>query len=196
MRKKGLALVLALALMVVGAVGGTLAWLTAQSGTVTNTFTTSDITVKLEEKEGTPVTNGREFKMIPGYAIKKDPKVTVLADSEECFLFVKLDESANFKDFLTYKMANGWEQLKKDKDGNDITGLVYYRKVLTEDIGTEYSVLQDNQVTVNDKVTKKQMNDLTQDNLPKLTITAYASQLHKNADKEFTPAEAWANVNP
>ena len=31
---------------------------------------------------------------------------------------------------------------------------------------------------------------------PTLTITAYASQLHKNATTEFTAAEAWANVNP
>ena len=31
---------------------------------------------------------------------------------------------------------------------------------------------------------------------PTLKITAYASQLHKNAATEFTAAEAWANVNP
>ena len=49
MKKKGLALVLALTLLVVGAVAGTLAWLTAKSDTVVNTFTTSDITVKLKE---------------------------------------------------------------------------------------------------------------------------------------------------
>lgn len=196
MKKKGLALVLALALMVVGAVAGTLAWLTAQSDTVTNTFTTSDIKVELKETQGETVEGGKKFKMIPGYAIKKDPKVRVLADSEECFLFVKLEKSANFKDFLTYKMADGWTQLTKDKDDNPITDLVYYREVKKEDIGKEYSVLKDNQVTVNGNVTKKQMNDLTQDNLPKLTITAYASQLHKSADEEFKPAEAWANVNP
>ena len=52
MKKKGLALVLALTLLVVGAVAGTLAWLTAKSDTVVNTFTTSDITVKLKETTG------------------------------------------------------------------------------------------------------------------------------------------------
>ena len=36
MKKKGLALVLALTLLVVGVVAGTLAWLTAKSDTVTN----------------------------------------------------------------------------------------------------------------------------------------------------------------
>ena len=188
MKKKGLALMLALALMVVSAVAGTLAWLTAQSAPVVNTFTTSDIKVELKE---TP----EPYKMIPGYTIHKDPTVKVLANSEECFLFVKLDESANFKDFLTYKMANGWEQLTKDKDDNPITDLVYYREVRTADIGTPYNVLQGNQVTVRDDVTKDKMNALKQDTYPTLTITAYASQLHKNADKEFTAAEAWANVN-
>lgn len=29
---------------------------------------------------------------------------------------------------------------------------------------------------------------------PTLTITAYASQLHKNASETFTPAQAWANI--
>jgi len=192
MRKKGLALVLALALMVVSAVAGTLAWLTAKSDTVTNTFTTSDIKVKLEETEGTPVTGGKEFKMIPGYAIKKDPKVTVLANSEECFLFVKLDKSANFDTYLEYTIAEGWTQLT----GEGITDTVYYRTVEGNQIGTDYNVLQGNQVTVRGDVTKDKMNALTQNTYPTLTITAYASQLHKNADKEFTPAEAWANVNP
>lgn len=187
MKKKSLALVLALALMVVGAVGGTLAWLTAQSAPVVNTFTTSDIKVELKE---TPAT----YKMIPGYTIRKDPTVTVLANSEECFLFVKLDESANFEDFLTYKMADGWTQLTKDKDDNLITDLVYYRKVRTANIGTPYSVLANDQVTVRDDVTKDKMNALKQDTYPTLTITAYASQLHKNATVDFDAATAWSNI--
>ncbi len=59
MKKKGLALFLALTLLVVGVVAGTLAWLTAKSDVVTNTFTTSDIKVELKE------TTGTEYKMIP-----------------------------------------------------------------------------------------------------------------------------------
>lgn len=198
MKKKSLALVLALALMVVGAVGGTLAWLTAKSDVVTNTFTTSNITVKLEETEGKTVEGGKEFKMIPGYTIKKDPKATVLANSEDCFLFVKLEKSDNFDDFLTYKMADGWLQLKTDKDGKAITDLVYYREVPTADIDTGYNVLKDNQVTVNGNVTKEQMNDMDAGEIakPTLTITAYASQLYQSAGNKFDPAEAWANVKP
>ena len=74
---KAAALILALVLVVGCVVGGTLAWLTAESDAVTNTFTTSGITVTLEE------TTGNEYKMIPGYTIHKDPKATVVPGSEE-----------------------------------------------------------------------------------------------------------------
>ena len=183
MKKKGLALVLALTLLVVGVVAGTLAWLTAKSDTVTNTFTTSDIKVKLEE------TTGTNYKMIPGYTISKDPKATVLTGSEECYLFVKLEKSQNFDTYLKYVIADGWTPL------TDVNG-VYYRVVdgTSNKIGTPYSVLKDDKVTVNDTVTKEQMNAFTDATLPKLTITAYASQLHKNATETFDAATAWSNI--
>ena len=180
MKKKGLAMVLALVLLAVCAVSGTLAWLTAKSDTVTNTFTTSDIKVELTETNET-------YKMVPGYDIHKDPKAKVLAGSEECYLFVKLDKSQNFDTFLTYEMAEGWTLVPSETN-------VYFRKVLTADIGTAYSVLANDQVTVKGEVTKAMMDGLTTETLPKLTVTAYASQLHKNATTEFTAAEAWANV--
>ena len=192
MKKKGLAMVLALVLLAVCAVSGTLAWLTAKSDTVVNTFTTSDIKVELKE------TTGREYKMIPGYTIGKDPKATVLAGSEECYLFVKLEKSSNFDTYLDYAIADGWTQLTTDKDGKAISDLVYYRKVLTKDIGTAYSVLANDQVTVKGEVTKAQMNALDAAGAvkPILKLTAYASQLYKSAGVEFTAAEAWANVTP
>lgn len=182
MKKKGLAMVLALVLLAVCAVSGTLAWLTAKSDTVTNTFTTSDIKVELTETNET-------YKMVPGYDIHKDPKAKVLAGSEECYLFVKLDKSTNFDTFLTYEMAEGWTLVPSETN-------VYFRKVLTADIGTAYSVLANDQVTVKGEVTKAMMDGLTTETLPKLTITAYASQLYKSAGVEFTAAEAWANVTP
>lgn len=177
---------LALVLVIGCAVGGTVAWLTAQTGPVVNTFTTSDIKVKLEE------TTGTEYKMIPGYTISKDPTATVLTGSEECYLFVKLEKSQNFDDYMTYEMADGWTKLE------GVAGTVYYREVKTTDMDTPYSVLENNQVTVKGTVTKAQMNALDEAGAakPTLTITAYASQLYKSAGVKFTAAEAWANVNP
>ena len=184
MKKKTFVLLLALVLIAGAAVGGTLAWLTAKSDVVTNTFTTSDIKVELKE------TTGTEYKMIPGYTISKNPKATVLSGSEECYLFVKLDKSTNFDTYLEYVIADGWTKL----DG--VTDTVYYRVVdgTTNQIGTPYSVLKDDQVTVKGSVTKEQMNAFTDATLPKLTITAYASQLHKNATETFDAATAWGNI--
>ena len=189
MKKKTVALLLALVLVFGVAAGGTLAWLTAQSDTVVNTFTTSDIKVELKETAGT------SYKMIPGYTITKDPKVKVLADSEECYLFVKLEKSTNFDSFMTYAMADGWTALPGVDD-------VYYRVVTadgregTSKINVPYSVLKDDKVTVSGSVTKANMNALTEATYPTLTVTAYASQLYKSNTDKFTPAEAWANINP
>lgn len=183
MKKKSLALLLAIALVVVGAVAGTVAWLTAQTTAVKNTFTTSDITIELTE------TTGESYKMIPGCTIKKDPKVTVKADSEACYLFVKLEKSENFDQYMTYEMADGWTALP-DNAG------VFYREVAAATADTTFEVLQGNQVTVKDKVTKEQMNALTADTYPTLTVTAYASQQYKNNTETFTAAAAWANIAP
>lgn len=180
MKKKTLTLLVALVLVVGCIVGGTLAWLTAKSDPVVNTFTTSDIDITLEE------TTGADYEMIPGWTIEKDPKVTVVEGSEDCYLFVKLEKSAKFDQYLTYAVAEGWTKLE-NVDG------VYYRIVKTNDMGTEFSVLKDNQVTVKGNVTKEMMK-AAETERPTLTVTAYASQLYKNNTETFTPAEAWDNV--
>ena len=191
-KRKGVAtktmfMILAVVLIVGISVGGTLAWLTATSGPVTNTFTTSDIDITLTETGAT--NNAKSFKMVPGYTINKDPKATVMAGSEDCYLFVKLEESANFDDFMTYDIADGWTKLP-GVDG------VYYRTVLTAEMGTGFSVLKDDQVEVKNTVTKDHMKNLTQTTYPTLKVTAYAAQLYKNASEKFDPADAWATVNP
>lgn len=200
MKKKGLALVLALTLLVVCVVAGTLAWLTAKSDTVVNTFTTSDIEVKLEETKGATVTGGKEFKMIPGYDLDKDPKAWVVSGSEDCYLFVKLDWANNTytsgettKNYLTWAIADGWTLVPGETN-------VYYRIVTSAQMSADngatnaYPVLAGNKVTVSGDITKEQMNAFTDATLPKLTITAYASQLHKNATETFDAATAWSNI--
>lgn len=191
--KKSFIVLLALVLIVGIAVGGTVAWLTATSDTVTNTFTTSDISVTLAESANL------DLKIVPGASTKKDPKAKVNSGSEYCWLFVKIEEQNNIfdtsKKYVTYEIAGGWTQLTADKDGNPITDLVYYRKVdgTTNKLDTDYSVLKDDQVTFNSDITKTNMPTAT--NAPKLIFTAYASQLYKSAGVEFTPAEAWANIS-
>ncbi len=200
MKKKGLALVLTLTLLVVCVVAGTLAWLTAQSDTVVNTFTASDINVKLAETKGESTTDGKTFKMIPGYDLEKDPKAWVVSGSEDCYLFVKLDWANNTytsgettKNYLNWAIADGWTQVPNESN-------VYYRTVISTQMSSDngatnaYPILAGNKVTVSSEITKAQMEAFTNANLPKLTITAYASQLHKNANDTFSVSEAWNNI--
>lgn len=184
--KKALALLLSLVLVIGCVAGGTLAWLTATSNEVNNVFTTSDIGVTLEESDDL------NLKMVPGWTITKDPKATVTAGSEDCYLFVKVEKSANFDDFMTYAIAEGWTALS---DG------VYYMIFDSKDadneneMGTAYSVLKDDQVKVKDTVTKENMKALTDDTKPNLSFTAYAVQLYRENGTQFTAAEAWAMVS-
>lgn len=179
MKVKTIAMILASVMIVVGMVSGTLAWLTASADEVVNTFTTSTINVELTETK-------TDFKMVPGYDIAKDPKAKVLTGSEECWLYVKLEKSSNFDNYLTYEMADGWTLV--DGQSN-----VYARKVETANIGAEYSVLKGDKVTVKGDVTKAMM-ETAETNRPTLTITAYASQLNKNSTEKFTAAQAWGNI--
>lgn len=180
MKKKVLSIV-AVVLVLCCAIGGTLAWLTAKSDVVKNTFTPSNIKIELKE------TTGAQYKMVPGYTIEKDPAAKVLAGSEECWLFVKIEKSGNFDQYLTYEPANGWEPVAEETN-------VYARKVTTPEIGTAYSVLLNDQVTVKDGVDETMMNSLTAETYPTLTITAYASQLHSSNNTDFTAKQAWDNA--
>ena len=173
---RGLVLVLALALIVGVAGGATFAWLTAKTDPVVNTFTYGDINITLAESTGS------DYKIIPGVDIGKDPLVTVLAKSEACWLFVKVDEE-NWPELtyvnkdgkavrkVNYDIADGWAK----GDGTSIPANVYYRVVNADDANQEFPVLKDNKITVSNTLTKIDINEkLT--GTPKLSITAYAIQ--------------------
>lgn len=176
MKKKTLALVLALTLLVAGVVGGTLAWLTDQTAEVKNTFTVGDINIDLTE-------TNRDYKMVPGNTIAKDPTVTVKANSEACWLFVKVTESTDLKDFITYAIAEGWTALP-GVDG------VYYREVPASAADQTFSVLAGDAVTVKSDVTRTMLETAKAD-APTLTFQAYAIQ----RDHFATADAAWAEVS-
>lgn len=187
---KAMVMILAVMLIVGISVGGTLAWLSDSTTEVKNTFTTSDIDIELNETTGG---ENKEFKMVPGYTIKKDPTVKVIKGSEKCYLFVKVEKSENFDTFMTYEMADGWIQLMDKNEAKVVN--VFYRVVDAAEADASFSVLENNQVSVEETVTKEQMNALTTTTYPTLTVTAYASQYMKNASESFEAYEAWDNVN-
>lgn len=179
---KTVAILLALVLAIGCAVGGTLAWLISETKPVVNTFTYGDINIGLEETE-------REYKITPGVAIDKDPKVTVKANSEACWLFVKVEEEnwpafvdANKTKKVSYSIANDWNALQGQ------TG-VYYREVSAQKNAQEFPVLKENKVTVSEDLTKTEVDQLKEKS-PTLTFTAYAVQ----KDGIDTAAKAWAKI--
>ena len=180
--KKGLLLVLALVLAIGLGIGATLAYLYTDTDPLVNTFEYGDVNIKLEETTQT-------FKMIPGNDIAKDPIVTVEANSEACWLFVKVEESANFEDFMTYEIASGWIPYTGENG-------VYYREVAaTTTTAVTFPVLAgkdgftNGYVTVKPSVTKTMLkaDGFT---APTLTFTAYAVQKANVA----SVTDAWALV--
>lgn len=186
-------LLLSLALILCAVIGGTLAWLVTETDPVVNTFTYGDINITLHEtdtnKDGDNDPNTNIYPMIPGHTITKDPKVTFKADSENAWLFVKLEKTANFDDFMTYEIADGWTKL------DNVEG-VYYKEVSKSTQDAEFAVIKNNTVTVKGEVTKEMLNALDTNglsNYPKLTITAYAVQRDSNI---ATVTDAWAKTQP
>lgn len=99
--KKILVMVAALALTAALAIGGTLAYLTS-TDKVENTFTVGKVAITLDEAdvkvdgtlEGTVDENrvkANEYHLLPGHSYIKDPIIHVDAKSENCWLFVKLE---------------------------------------------------------------------------------------------------------
>lgn len=196
-------LILAFSLVLVGVIGTTIAWLIDDTDPVKNVFTVGKVDVELEETdpEGDDPLNN-EYTMVPGTDIDKDPLVTVKANSENCWLFIKIEESSNLDDFITYNVilddpsttaVEGWKAL----DGVDG---VYYMEISKSDSDQEFGVLVGDKVTVNEDVTTEDLEALDATTYPSLTFTAYAVQRGENAAIN-TAAAAWqlavgAQTNP
>ena len=204
MKTKKLAILTCVMLILVVGVGATLAWLMDESKTVTNTFSPSTIGITLTETNATADGEGnatKEFKMVPGDMIAKDPLVTVEAGSEPCWLFVEVTKSANFDAYLTYEVRNGWTEL-----GDAYPG-VYYKAVAASEKDQPFYVLEgtagyeNGYVTVKSNVTKTMMEAIDgvgtdgkpvdNETVPSLTFKAYAiQQAHFD-----TAVAAWTEIN-
>ena len=174
-------LTLTLVLAAYWAVGGTAAWLAAKSEPIASTFTFGDINITLTE------TNHQEgpTKIIPGVDIPKDLRVTVKANSVDCWLFVKVKEAGTFvENKVTYSIDDSWTK----GDGAIPKGF-YYREVRGVTADRVFHVLKDDKITVSNTLTKEEIQNITG---PTLTFTAYAVQ-REGID---TAAEAWSVAAP
>lgn len=170
MKKKSVALLLALVLVFGVAVGGTIAYLSDKTAAITNTFTVGNVDIDLTE------TTGTSYKMTPGATLPKNPKVTVKAGSETCWLFVKVEGANDVANYIEYAIADDWTLVPDETN-------VYYKENCTPG---DYPVLENNQVTVKTTVTNEMM-DTANAAAPTLTFTAYAVQ----SANVTTVAAAW-----
>lgn len=195
-RTRNVLLIVSMMLVVaMASVGGTLAWLTAQTDSVTNTFTAGDINIELKEHDYDPATKlltttevvaESDYKIVPGTNLPKDPFVRVKANSEACWLFVEVTESDNWLTKMTYELDTGWTKLETT-DGKD----VYYREVAaTATSDVEVNILKDKTVKVPDTITKTELNALNGAK-PTLSFKAYAIQ-KENVD---TATDAWTKIS-
>ncbi|MGN0754857.1 MAG: SipW-dependent-type signal peptide-containing protein [Aristaeellaceae bacterium] len=114
-------------LLVCLSVGATLAYLTSQTDTVVNTFTVGNVQIKLDEtdvdlygkKDSEDRVMANDYKLLPGHTYTKDPTVTVLAKSEDCYVrvFVTITDSADVDDiFKNYELTDKLESIVLGRD--------------------------------------------------------------------------------
>lgn len=177
--KKILITMIAAVLLCCCVVCGTYAWLVAESATVTNVFTVGDINITLSESENL------DLKMMPGKKITKDPFITVVKNSESCWLFVKIERGVNVNTYLTFGIADGWTMLDGQTD-------VYYREVAQNQQDQNFKILADDAVLVNEEITKDQLQAVASDGSRlRISFKAYAVQ-REGID---SAAAAWDKVS-
>ncbi len=186
-KRKALLLSLCAVLLVVASVMGTMAYLTS-TDTVTNTFSVGNINLTLDEApvDGTgKATTGTRVKensyiLLPGQEYDKDPTVHVTANSEDSWIFVKvengipkLEDTSNTID-SQIREKNGWTEL------TGVTG-VYYKEYTKSPTVTDLVVFETFKVAENANTSDAWTNGGT------ITVKAYAIQKAGFT----TAADAW-----
>ena len=212
MKKTSKALLLSLCavVLVTASVLGTMAYLTDKTDDVVNTFTVGNVTLGGDLQEGldeakvdeygVPVepearTNTNKYKLVPGQTYTKDPTVHVANDSEDSYIFVKVQngiadfEAANddgYSMIADQITANGWTALGDGYQG------IYYKEfdesIATDGEYTDLVVFEEFKIAANAQTISgwKEINEETTD----ITITAYAVQMDgfENAVAAWTAA--------
>lgn len=186
-RNKVLGLSLGAAALVGASVMGTMAYLTSQD-TVTNTFTVGKVSITLDEADvktdGTYETDAtvrvdaNAYHLFPGHEYIKDPVVHVTAGSDDCYVFVKVENGISAIEADTtiadQMAAKGWTLLAGETD------TYYYENVIADDAA-------DKDIEVFDNFTIADDANVSGYDSANIKITAYAVQ----ADGFNSAEAAW-----
>lgn len=191
-KSKALLMTLCAVLLVAASVLGTMAYLTSQDS-VKNTFSIGKIAITLDEAQvdadgkaqtNVPRVKENSYKLMPGHAYDKDPTVHVKKDSEDAYIFVKVENGISAfeaeKTIAKQITDNGWMDL------NGVDG-VYYKKY-TKDATRDVNLVVFSNFTIADGAEKISGWDTATG--ANITITAYAVQ----QDGFTGAADAWGKT--
>lgn len=199
--KKLIIFITSMVLIVAIATSATLAYVTAKTSRVTNTFVVGNgIGITLDESKvnadgtaaATPAarTQGNKYTMVPGKTYFKDPTVTIDADSMDCYIYVAIKngladaeiktETNTNKKIATQILAKGWQA---QTTSGDYTIYRYPTKV-AKSASAQTFVLFDN-ITIDGKT-----NVSAYDNK---TIDIYAIAIQ--AETFSSASDAWTKAN-
>lgn len=196
MKKKILVACLCVALAVLTVAGTTLAYLTSKD-TVTNTFTVGNVRITMDE---TDVDNSTEdatrdqnnsYKLMPGQTYTKDPIIHVDANSEDCYLFVTVDnqiaaiEATGDTAVAKQMEAKGWKAVEGQANLYVYVGTTAGASdPLAVTKGTNVAVFE--KIVVSDDATNDDLNKVDNKNI---VVNAYAVQAEGFTNK--TAADIW-----
>lgn len=184
--KKTFLFVLALVLLVTSFsshIGSTIVWIFKETAPVTNIFTYGKVDIKLTETDtqidqDNNETTNTYLLDLQNRNIIKDAQISVEKDTENCWLFVKIETNEIFDEILTYEMNDAWIALANYQN-------VYYMEVEKQEVEQKFDVLKNQTVTLKE-VSKNVLNELQ--TYPSLSVTGYAIQ-KEGID---TVIEAWS----
>lgn len=194
--QKALLLMLCAVLLVVTTVFTTIAFLT-DNDSVVNTFTIGKVDITLDEAKVTSagVVDGNDrvkennYKLMPGHTYTKDPTVHVQSGSEDCYLFVKVENGISAIEDSTINIsaqmaAKGWLAL-----GGDNANIYVYVGIEANATAPKSAHAGDDVVVFEQFKVKENVTDFSNYSNAQIAITAYAVQADSFAGK--TATEIW-----
>jgi len=198
-------IIAAIVLLLVLLVGGAIAYFTDHDEEE-NVFTIGKVDIELSEPTWVSTGKTKAEGLMPGDTIEKDPTVTVASDSEDAWVFVKVEVPClGTTELFTYTTNTGWTELTIANElpvactsGGTATHVYYYgsgntltalAKAANASTPTPTSTAVFSNVTLLSTLTGNE--GLTGDK--EIVITGYGIQTEGLTST--TPAAVWANFD-
>lgn len=209
MKKKIIALSLSFVLVACATFGITLAWLTSETGEITNTFTVGDIDISLYEETNifsstdvwTTISEGATasgYKIIPGTSEHKAPYVKVETGSEECYVYIavlngfngiKVGPTNAKVDAVTYSYdTTKWTEVT---DTTIPANVKLYAYKTTCTAGNSTAALF-NEIVYSEKIAKSDVTSLTGKTIQIKAFAIQSSNLAEGSSTGATVANTYA----